>query len=399
MELVTKSDGPPPRGAYSSSDGALARLQSKGINWGFQLATGGQPTNRDTRRRFEQWASNPQCHANTVSAVNNVKMVDVAKRAGVRSSFGASPFALGHGEQFERNLLANDAERLIRELRHGGVLVDDQVGFLDLRIQSNGGTDKSLKDLDTAIARSMDYLRGAGQARGKEVLDLDPVVAALTVRIPRGVMLPEALLIIDVVVVTPTGEGDEMRASLSVGEIKTYPDRGGETDRGQLAQARAQLGLYLHALEVVVGELEPGGQPVLNENGFLVMTRPGTDFPSLRTGENLRYQADRAERGFAQLEDIALQLEEDDGDPIDAVLAAPTNYCEACLKFCDLAELCHSRAVKSDDPVILGDEMSRLLGRARLGRVLELLEGAPPVDNREQEMVDRLRSAEEPGWE
>ena len=35
-----------------------------------------KPNNRDTRRRFEQWASNPQCEANTISAVQNVRMSD-----------------------------------------------------------------------------------------------------------------------------------------------------------------------------------------------------------------------------------------------------------------------------------------------------------------------------------
>ncbi len=363
------------------------------------MTTQRTPSNRDTRRRFEQWASNPQCTANTLSAVHNIKMVDVAKRAGVRPTFGASPFALGHGEQFERNLLAEGASRFMTELRRTDLVTDDQTGFLDLRIQSNGGTDRTLRDLDTAIARSLDFLREAGSARGDAVLSLPPVVAALTVRIPRGVMLPEALLIIDAVVVTPVGSGVGSRARLSVGEIKTYPNRGGETDRGQLAQARAQMGLYLHALEVVVGGFPESERPLISENGFLVMTRPGTDFPSLRTGENLRHQADRADRGFAQLETAATGLDDDKGDPISAILAADTNYCEGCLKFCDLAELCHERALADDRSSVLGDQMGRLLGKMPLSRALELLEGAPPADPGEQDMADRLRAAEEPGWE
>lgn len=363
------------------------------------MAGGTGPTNRDTRRRFEQWASNPQCGANTVSAVHNVKMTEVAKRVGVRSSFGASPFALGHGEQFERNLLANDAERLLRQLRRTDLTVTDQIGFLDLRISSNGGTNKSLRDLDQAIDLSLSFLMDAGRARGAAVLDLPAVVAAVTVRIPRGVMLPEALLIIDAVTVTPIEREGEIRAQLTVGEIKTYPDRGGETNRGQLAQARAQLGLYLHALEVVVGGFAENERPILNEQGFLVMTRPGTDFPTVRTGESLRYQADRAARGFTQLEEIATGLDQDIDDPIEAVLNAPTHYSEACLEFCDLVERCHARAIQSDDPTILGDAMRQLLGKSKLSRAAELLDGALPVDDHEQEMVDRLRSAEEPGWE
>lgn len=363
------------------------------------MAGGTGPSNRDTRRRFEQWASNPRCGANTVSAVHNVKMTDVAKRAGVRSSFGASPFALGHGEQFERNLLANEAERLLRQLRRTELTVPDQLGFLDLRISSNGGSNKSLRDLDHAIELSLEFLRTAGRARGSAVVDLPAVVAALTVRIPRGVMLPEALLIIDAVTVTPVEFEGSLRAKLTVGEIKTYPDRGGETNRGQLAQARAQLGLYLHALEVVADEMPEDERPILNQEGFLVMTRPGTDLPTVRTRESLRHQADRAARGFTQLENIAVALPNDVDDPIDAVLKADTHYSEACLEFCDLVERCHAQAIQSDNPTILGDAMGQFLGRARLSRTAELLDGALPVDAHEQEMIDRLRAAEEPGWE
>jgi hypothetical protein len=326
-------------------------------------------------------------------------MSDVAKKIGIRPTFGASPFALGHGEQFERNLLADEAERLFRELRRTPLLSDEQTGFLDLRIKSNGGSDKNLRDLDQAVEMSTEFLKSAGAARGDQVLDLPAVVAALTVRIPKGVMLPEALLIIDVVTVSAVTVDGEVRARLAVGEIKTYPDRGGETNRGQLAQARAQLGLYLHALEVVTAGVPDLERPVLDENGFLVMTRPGSDFPTVRTGENLRYQADRAARGFEQLENMALNLPGGTSDPVTAILTADTHYCEACLQFCDLAERCHAQALQDQNPVVLGDAMAQLLGRVNLRRVVELMGGDSPLDAQEQELVDRLRAAEEPGWE
>src|SRR4051794_23289412 len=83
---------------------------------------------RDTRLRFEQWAKNPVCEANTMSAVHNVKMAKVAESVGVAPSFGASPFALGRGEQFEFNLLNNSAERLLPELYRTGVLPEGANG-------------------------------------------------------------------------------------------------------------------------------------------------------------------------------------------------------------------------------------------------------------------------------
>lgn len=361
-------------------------------------SVGGAP-NRDTRRRFEQWASNPQCGANTVSAVHNVRMADVAKKIGIKGTFGASPFALGNGEQFERNLLAKGAERLIPELRQAGLIQPDQSGLLDLRVKMNGGTNPSLVDLDQAILDSLDFLKLAGGAKGAAVLELPALVAALTVRIPRGVMLPEALLIIDAVTVTPVEVDGNTRAMLLVGEIKTYPDRGGETSGGQLAQARAQLGLYLHALEVVTEGFSEVEKPLLSDRGFLVMTKPGTNFPSVRTGEHLRYQAERAARGFERLENVALSLTSGVTDPVAAVLEADTHYSEACLSFCDLAPRCHKSARDVASPSILGDAMTQLLGKLPLDRVLDLLEGAPPFDDREREIVAILKAAEEPGWE
>jgi len=58
---------------------------------------------RDTRRRFEQWANNPTCGANTISAVYNVRMASVAKKEGYESTFGQSPFAIARGNTFDLN--------------------------------------------------------------------------------------------------------------------------------------------------------------------------------------------------------------------------------------------------------------------------------------------------------
>ena len=256
---------------------------------------------RDTRMRFEQWAKNPACQANTVSAVHNVKMAKVAEHAGVKASFGASPFALARGEQFEFNLLRNDAERLLPELIETGVLPAGSSGLADLRIRMNRGSDPKLLDLDTACERTLELLREIGSARGKKVAALPAVVAAATVKLPRGVMLPEALLIIDVLAVRPLAGSD--RAEVVVGEVKTYPDRGGFTDPQQLAQARAQMGLYLHALRIVTDAFLEKERPVFADHGFLVLSRPGSDFPRVRAHEQLTYQADRAARGFDLLEE------------------------------------------------------------------------------------------------
>jgi hypothetical protein len=94
----------------------------------------------NTRLRFEQWAKNPTCEANTISAVHNVRMDQVADFEKIERAFGQSPFAIARGTSFERLLFRNDAERLCEELIKKGVLPEGADGFRDLRLRMNGGS-------------------------------------------------------------------------------------------------------------------------------------------------------------------------------------------------------------------------------------------------------------------
>src|SRR5690606_1022606 len=130
-----------------------------------------------------------------------------------------------------------------------------------------------------------------------------------------------------------------------VGEIKTYPDRGGYTDRVELATARAQAGIYVHGLREVIAELGLEGLDVAT-TGFLVLTRPGSNQPSVRAREDLEFQAERARRGLEKLRAVAAALEVDGAgeprDPLGAIQRAETRYCEGCVRFCDRASRCHA---------------------------------------------------------
>lgn len=343
---------------------------------------------RNTRARFEQWAANPACAANTFSAVHNVKMADVTASEGFASSSGQSPFALARGETFERSLFDLEAQRLIEALVAKEVLPADANGFEDHRIGMNGGP---LASLDDAIEATRALLvRAANATTVESVSGLPAVVAAATVRIPRGVMLPEAILIIDALAVIPREDEPHL---LMVGEVKTYPDRGGYTDRKSLAVARAQAGIYVHALDVVVEDLGISDQVEVARRGFLVLTRPGSNFPSVRPFEDLRYQAERARRGFELLEAAALQLPPYDGggdDPCESIRTMDTAYSEACLMFCERAERCHQEAVAHHDPAILGDDARRFFGDVPLDRALLLLEGRTPATPIEEDLMRRI---------
>jgi hypothetical protein len=201
-------------------------------------------------------------------------------------------------------------------------------------------------------------------------------------------MLPEAWLVIDALVVT----AEESNVSLAVGEIKTYPDRGGHTDSGELATARAQAGVYVHGTRLVLAHLKLADRLHVSDRGFLVLSKPGWNAPSVRGGEDFRYQTKRAERGFARLRQVSglVSAAADDDAKISAVRSSATKYRESCISFCDRAQYCHKLSISAGDPSALGEDMARLLGPVSLTRAVDILGGAEPASNDESLLLEHL---------
>ena len=343
-------------------------------------------SHRDTRRRFEQWARNPLCQANDLSAVHNVPMAKVAEHEGLKRTMGQSPFAIQRGQIFERALFRDDARTLVDALKAAGVLPAQASGLADFRLRISGGKYHSLDDARSATSAWLQEL-----ARRRPRGSAPWLAAGATVSIPGGVMLPEALLILDALVV----RHDTQPRQLVVGEIKTYPDRGGYTDPAELATARAQAGVYVHGLELVLDQLGLADAFTVSTTGFLVLTRPGFNRPSIRAGEDLRYQAMRARRGFELLRVAAEGLPRGSGRAgIEEVSTAPAHYQETCVMFCDRATVCRDRALAAGDPAALGDDVARLLGEVTLPRALALLAGATPATAAETDLARNLREIE-----
>jgi hypothetical protein len=308
-------------------------------------------------------------------------MVDVAKSENLDPSMGQSPFALQRGQRFERQLFHEEARVLRAELEKAGVLPPGSEGLADFRLRQVGG---SSQNLDEARERTLELFRALAD-RG--VANKTPsLVAGATICVPGRAMLPEAILVLDALVI----RANDKLPELVVGEIKTYPDRGGYTDRVELAGARAQAGVYVHGLMEVLREHGWMGRIEVATTGFLVLTKPGSNRPSVRAREDLRYQAARAARGLEKLRTLAGQMAPMGAppkDPVAAVAAAQIHYTEACIRFCDRAEGCFKRALEDGKPEVLGDDVARLLGTMKLGRVQEVLQGAEPRTHAERELV------------
>ena len=353
---------------------------------GIAKARGAESAPRDVRRRFEQWAKNPRCEANAVSAVHGIAMESVARAEGIPPSTGQSPFALSRGQRFEAGILKDGALRLRKELAFRGLFPSEEAEFVDFRLHRYGGPHRTPDEAREATTAWIEGLARDGARAG-----LAPVVAAgPALALPVGVMLPEAMLVVDVLLaLRDGGPGGDQPVRLVVGEVKTYPDRGGYTDGGELAQARAQAGVYVHALREVLGGRRAAGRIEVPDEGFLVLSQPGSNGPSVRAGEDLRYQAQRAERGFAQLRDVAREHGRA-GAGVEDVTRAGTSYSQECLAFCDRAPGCFRKALEEGDPVVLGEDVARFLGPVRLGRALELMAGAKPEGPAEKDLVERM---------
>lgn len=333
---------------------------------------------RDVRRRLELYAANPECEANVLAAVHDIPMDRVASDLGLSPKVGQSPFAIRRGHNFERSLFEDGAQRLRKALIDQKVLPPNASGFVDLRTTKNGGEQPNV---EASRHSFLELLRGFVEAEGEARPRLPAIVASPGLAVPGRAILPDGLFAIDVVTVHPRPPPEPIY--LRVGEIKVYPDRGGFTNSIELATTRAQAGLYLHVLRTELAALGIGNAIEASNYGFLVLTRPGSNQPSVRAPEDLRFQAARADVAFERLREQAARAVPPDVDAkevprprLKLIADAPKRYGDKCLGFCELADHCHAQALADGNASALGEDVARLLGEISLHRARELLHGA-----------------------
>jgi hypothetical protein len=309
-------------------------------------------------------------------------MRKVAEIEGAKPTFGQSPFALARGQRFEFYAFKDDAKRLREQLERSAVLPPASTGLADFRLRRAGGPCASI---DSARGETENWLRAVAAGKAAQT-----IAAGATICIPGGVMLPSATLCVDALAIRRSGDAVE----LVVGEVKVYPDRNGYTDATQLATSRAQAGMYVHGLRLVLKNLGIDDRVRVSDRGFLVLSRAGTNFLSVRAREDFGGQARRAEEGLAALSAWAGSLSLGRFTPdlaLPVIQKATTAYCESCLSFCERVEVCRRRAEELADGAILGDAVNRYLGGTSLERVNQLLRGAKPLDDHEAEIAALLK--------
>lgn len=355
---------------------------------------------RDLRRRIDQFVANPTCDANVGSVVLDVPMRTVAARelppdhSALRE--GQSPFALARGVTFERALYDNP-DRLLSDLVRLGVLPAAHAGTLDLRLRAHGGP---MPDLDASAAAFEKVLRTC--ARASTLTDTDALsvlIVGPTMKLPGAPLLPYGVFAADLVAVRfDPSLTARTPFTLRVGEVKVYPDRGGHTDGAQLAGARAQAGMYVHALRQTLAALGLGDAVTVDDNGFLVLAHASSNAPVVHWPEDLKWQARRARDGWRRLADTATTLTRDGtpSDPVEAVRSAATDFHEGCTSFCARAPACRKRAETAGDPKVLGPEVAAILGDVTLLRAEALLRGrAVPESDSERDLMRRVGAVDD----
>lgn len=343
-----------------------------------------KPRSRDTRQRFEQWVNNTQCEANTISAVKGHKMSRIAKKEGITETREQSVFAVFRGNEFERNILKEDGKLLVLELEKKGLFKSTEVSFHDFRTKQHGG---KIRNHDDSLAEVKKILNSLSKSSPEQNL-----LVGVTIRIPGGGMLPEAILVIDALVILKESEN---KFQVIVGEIKSFPDKEGYTDGSDLSSARAQAGIYVHGLRVFFNECKLKVKLEVSEKGFLVFSITGSNFPSARVNEDLKYQAERAKRGFQQLQIVADEIISLGDEDIDnRIMHSSTQYNPKCFQFCDRAPKCLEKAYADSNPIVLGEDVAKFVGEIKLTRVIELLEGKKAVDLTESDFLERFYSME-----
>lgn len=334
-------------------------------------------------RGLEHLARNPGCTRLLALSVLGVRAVDAATALYGEPAEGQSPFALQVGERFEARLVEKGAERLIALYAAAGRVAAGATA-VDVAAEIPG---TGAAALQRRSWRTLLLLR--------QHLACDPAAPALLLHPRLSVDLAGAP-----VGVEPDGLVVENGVFRPI-EVKSYPDRAGNTDPSDLRGASRQAAVGLLALREALarmGESDVEGHaPAV---GDLVLRKPGTMNATLRT---LTLEGETASLLAALAKAPAVrQVLLDARRPIYAagdVDALPATWRESCREHCGLNAVCKRQAQEAGALSLLGGSACEVLAPAGdLRRALALLDGAMPTSPEEAVLADQLREAAGALW-
>jgi hypothetical protein len=341
-------------------------------------------------REFEKLART-DCVRQTAILLNNADPADIMRHVlGRDPREGLSPIALRAGVVFERRLLDDNAGLLLSAYRELGRLARSDVGVVNTTdIIPAGDPARSARRWALTQRILQEKLRG----RSSYALVLKPLFL-ITAAGHEYFIEPDYLI---------ASRDDPM---FGVGEIKSYYDLDGLTEKEDLRSALRQAAVAFLALRETLICL---GVDPLQVNALaparvdLVLRRVGTRMPALRN-MSVRGEATTIRRAFhafpTRLAEASAALSAS-GLPFDlsdpsVITAIPHSFRPDCRNFCGLYANCRDEAVGRGDLATLGPAaVAHLAAAGSVHRALDLLNGAPPRSSEEAALQAALRATED----
>jgi hypothetical protein len=306
---------------------------------------------------------------------------------------GQSPFALGLGTQFEKNLFDNAAANLLQLYRDAGRL---QVDECKVVVIPDLAPPLSINDPQKLL-----IALGRRQAETNRLLRMK---AAGSKDAPNLIIKPR--MFVDLLGIGHAIEPDALVAADSELfyrpiEVKSYPDRAGKTDPADVRSACRQAAVAVVALRGTAQDLKLRDVDLaVPAAGDLVLRVPGGMRATLRS-MTLQSEVASLERALGEaprnLDELEAMLGR--GVALDSPFVLdqiPASYRTSCKEHCALAQKCKQQACASGEPAIIGDSARELLAPAgTVSRALDLMNrrGAAPRTREEQALAEQLQEA------
>lgn len=339
-------------------------------------------------RGIERVARNPDCLRLRALTVAGFTPASAAEILGVPPHEGQSPFALAVGQRFEKRMLENGAANLFALYRDRGLLAVNEAKIIAIDDFAPGTGAHALQRRAAETRRLLDAKRNASPNAPN--LILKPRLSVTLVGVPHAIE-PDFLVAADA------------DAFYRVGELKSYPDRGGKTDPADIRSACRQAAVGVVGLRQALRSLGVNNPTVLaSADADLVLKVTGVMMPTL-SRMAIVGEVDSVERAIGEtptnLEELeALLPAEATFADATTIAAVPNNYRPSCKEHCAMWEHCRAQALEQRHPVVLGDQAAEVLAPAgSIDRALELMrgQGQPPRNSGEATLAHELRIADE----
>ncbi len=336
-------------------------------------------------RGIERVARNPGCLRLWALTMAGVKPATAAKILGGEDNEGQSPFALALGQRFDKHLLDHSAANLFALYREKGILNDTEAKIVDINNFAPGTTAADLAKRQAETRRALlSKLRGEATAPN---LIIKPRLVVNLVGIPHPIE-PDYLV---------AGDADPF---YEVGELKSYPDRGGKTDEADIRGACRQAAVGVVALRQFLALHTHYPENLASARAHIILKVTGLFLASLNRMDIVG-EVDSVLRALA---DAPANLDELEAmlpaagtlDNPHVLSAIPHHYRSSCKEHCALFERCRAQARAESQPAVLGDfAKEKLLAAGSVNRAIELMTGtgAPPRTPAETALANELRVA------